>query len=194
MDVLKKNAKKTQDGHWMLDPNVKKRFNEHDDIVEKIALIGQKLGYEVHADMQGWRKEVFPQISPDNAKHVKEIDVVWFTDREVTHEFEVENTTGLWSAIVRGSSIPNTTVKRFMVIPDERLRSFNERLNVPVLQERIKEEKWRYILYDTLKVYFDHVKRKKQLTADEVDEISKKPELPKKITESLEPFTANKSR
>jgi 16S rRNA G966 N2-methylase RsmD len=190
MDVLKENAKKTQDGNWMLDPNIKKRFNEHDSIVEKLALIGQKAGFDVHADIQGWRKDAFPQISTDNARHVKEIDVVWFTTEEITHEFEVENTTGLWSAIVRGSSIPNTKVKRFMVIPDERLRTFNDRLNVPVLQERIKQEKWQYILYDTLKVYFDHLKRKKQFNSDEFNEISKNPELPKKVTESLEPFTA----
>jgi uncharacterized protein YfkK (UPF0435 family) len=189
MDVLRENAKKTQDGNWMLDPNIKKRFNEHDSIVEKLALIGQKAGFDVHADIQGWRKDAFPQISTDNAKHVKEIDVVWFTREEITHEFEVENTTGLWSAIVRGSSIPSVKVKRFLVIPDERLRTFNDRLNVPVLQEKVKQEKWKYILYDTLKVFFDHLKRKKQFSVDEFDEISKKPELPKKVTESLERFT-----
>jgi 16S rRNA G966 N2-methylase RsmD len=193
MDVLKENAKKTPDGNWMLDPNVKKRFNEHDSIVEKIALIGQKLGYEVHADLQGWRKDAFPQISSENAKHVKEIDVVWYTKQEISHEFEVENTTGFWSAIVRGSSIPSTQVKRFMVIPDEKLRSFNDRLNVPVLQERIKQEHWKYILYDPLKAYFDVLKRRKQLPPETFESISKKPEVPKKVTESLELFTAKQS-
>jgi hypothetical protein len=189
MDVLKDYAKKTQDGNWMLDPNVKKRFNEHDSIVEKLALIGQEAGYEVHADIQGWRKDTFPQTSIDNTKHVKEIDVVWFTNQEITHEFEVENTTGLWSAIVRGSSILDAKVKRFIVIPDERLRTFNDRLNLPVLQERIKQEKWKYILYDTLKVFFDQFKRKKQFSIDEFEGIARKPESPKKLTESLEPFT-----
>jgi 16S rRNA G966 N2-methylase RsmD len=191
MDVLKENAKKTLDGKWMLDPNVKKRFNEHDSIVEKIALIGQRFGYEVHADLQGWRKDTFPQISSQNSKHVKEIDVVWYTKQEITHEFEVENTTGFWSAIVRGSSIPSTQVKRFMVIPDEKLRSFNERLNVPVLQERINQEHWKYILYDPLRAYFDSLKRK-QIAPETFESISKKPEVPKKITESLELFTAKK--
>lgn len=193
MDVLKDFAKKTKDGKWMLDPNVKRRFNEHDSLVEKLALIGQKLGYEVHADLQGWRKDVFPQISADNAKHVREIDVVWFTHEKITHEFEVENTTGLWSAIVRGSSIPNTDVKRFMIIPDERMKYFNTRLNVPVLLERVTIEKWRYIVYDTLKAYFDKYKRKKQFSVDDFEKISSKPEIPKKITESLEPFTAKSS-
>jgi hypothetical protein len=193
MDVLKENAKKIPDGNWMLDPNVKKRFNEHDSIVEKIALIGQKFGYEVHADLQGWRKDAFPQISLENAKHVKEIDVVWYTKQEITHEFEVENTTGFWSAIVRGSSIPSTEVKRFMVIPDEKLRSFNDRLNVPVLQERIKQEHWKYIFYDPLKAYFDSFKRKKQVAPETFESISKKPEVPKKIKESLELFTAKGS-
>lgn len=189
MDVLKDNAKKTPDGNWMLDPNVKKRFNEHDNIVEKIALIGQKLGYEVHADLQGWRKDSFPQITADNSRHVKEIDVVWYTPKVITHEFEVENTTGLWSAIVRGSSITSPNVKRFMVIPEERQKSFNERLNLPVLQEKIKQEKWRYILYDTLKIYYDSFKRKRTPFETDFEEISKNPELAKKIVESLDHFT-----
>jgi hypothetical protein len=80
-----------------------------------------------------------------------------------------------------------------MVIPDEKLRSFNDRLNVPVLQERIKQEHWKYILYDPLKAYFDSLKTKKQVAPEAFESISKKPEVPKKITESLELFTAKGS-
>lgn len=119
--------------------------------------------------------------------------MVWYNKQEITHEFEVENTTGFWSAIVRGSSIPSTQVKRFMVIPDEKLRSFNERLNLPILQERITQEHWKYMLYDHLKAYFDGLKRKKQVALETFENISKKPEVPKKITESLEIFTAKES-
>jgi DNA modification methylase len=189
MDVLKDFAKKTKDGNWILDPYVRKRFNEHDKIVEMLALIGQKAGYEVHADIRGWRKDVFPQISADNARRVKEIDVVWFNEQEVTHEFEVENTTGIWSAIVRGSSIPSTKVKRFIVIPEERQKNFSDRLNVPALKERVQQEHWRFILYDTLKVFFNRVKRKSQFKIEDFEEISNKPQLPKKVTESLTNFT-----
>jgi hypothetical protein len=62
-----------------------------------------------------------------------------------------------------------------------------------VLQERIKQEHWKYILYDPLKAYFDVLKRRKQLPPETFESISKKPEVPKKVTESLELFTAKQS-
>jgi len=189
MDILEENAKKTKDGNWILDSNVKKRLNEHDKVVEMLAIIGQKAGFDVHADIQGWRKDVFPQTSEENAKRIKEIDVVWFTNQEITYEFEVENTTGIWSAIVRGSSISNTKTKRFIAIPEERQRNFNDRLSVPALQERVQKENWKFILYDSLKIFFHKAKRKSQINLDEFEEISQKPKTPKGVSETLEPFT-----
>jgi len=188
MKVLEEYAKKTQDGNWILDSYVRKRLNEHDKIVEMLALLGQKAGFKVHADLQGWRKDAFPGASADNSKHIKEIDVVWFNNQDITYEFEVESTTGIWSAIVRGSSISNTNTKRFIVIPDERQRAFNIRLAIPALQEWVQQEHWRFILYDALKVFFDNSKRKSQFKLDEFEELSRKPQFPKKVTESLEHF------
>jgi len=188
-DVLDEYAKKTKDGKWALDSHVKSRLNEHDKIVESLAQIGEKAGLNVHADLPIWRKDSFPRVSAENLSGVKEIDVVWFTKDEITHEFEVENTTGIWSAIIRGSNIPDGKVKRFIVIPEERQETFNKKISVPALKERMQKENWNFILYDRLKTFFQNVERKPKISSEEFDEIAQKPQLPKKIIENLDAFT-----
>jgi 16S rRNA G966 N2-methylase RsmD len=188
VDVLKEFAKKTKDGKWILDPNVKKRFGEHDEVVKMLAVIGQKSGYNVHADLDEWRKESFPKVPSENIRHIKEIDVVWFTEEGITHEFEVENTTGIWSAIIRGSAIPDGKVRRFIVIPEERQNTFNNRISVPALKERVEKERWQFMLYDKLKVFFHDTKEKPKINHIEFEELAQKPRFPR-ITETLDPFT-----
>lgn len=188
-EVLEKYAKKSKDGKWTLDPNVRKREREHDSIVEMLALIGKKAGFDVHADLRKWRKDVFPNVPLDNVKGVKEIDVVWFTKDKITHEFEVENTTGIWSAIIRGSNIPDGKVERFIVIPEERQGTFNNKISVPALRERVQRENWKFILYDNLKTFFHNTKRKRKIKVEEFEKISQKPQMHKKIVETLEIFT-----
>lgn len=189
IEVLREYANKTKDRKWMLDSNVRRRMREHDKIVEILALIGEIAGYKVHADLQNWRKDAFPKVPSDNVKRVKDIDVVWFTKDEITHEFEVENTTGIWSAIIRGSFIPNGKVKRFIVIPEERQKTFNNKISAPALRERVQRENWEYILYDSLKTFYHSIKRKRKVNLEEFEEISLKPQMPKKIVETLEMFT-----
>ena len=188
-DVLNRYARKTKDGKWTLESNVKKREQEHDKMVEMLAIIGEKVGFKVHADLLKWRKDVFPNVPLDSVKGIKKIDVVWFTKDRITHEFEVENTTGIWSAIIRGSNILDGEVERFIVIPEERLETFNNKINVPALRERIQKENWRFILYDKLKIFFHDTKRKKKVNVEELEKISQKPQLPKKTVETLELFT-----
>jgi len=189
-DVLDRYARKTKDGKWTLESNVRKREQEHDEMVEMLGILGEKAGFNVHADLPKWRKDIlFPRVPLDRMKDAKEIDVVWFTKDEVTHEFEVENTTGIWSAIIRGSNIPNGKVKRFIVIPEERQETFNRKISVPALRERVQKENWKFVLYDNLKTFFHNTKRKQKIKVEEFERIPQKPQVPKKTVETLELFT-----
>jgi len=187
-DILKVYGEKTKGGRWRLKSSVKVREQEHDKIVEMLAEIGKKAGYNVHADLPKWRKERFPNIPLKNVKGVKEIDVVWFTKTQITHEFEVENTTGIWSAIIRGSNIPDDQVKRFIVIPEERQETFYNKISVPALEERVQKENWRFILYDDLKLFFHKIRRKRKIDAEEFEDIAQKLKMPKKKLETLEHY------
>lgn len=123
-----------------------------------------------------------------NLKSIKEIDVIWFTKDNITHEFEVENTTGIWSAIIRGSNIPNDKVKRFIVIPEERQETFYNKINVPALKGKVQKENWRFILYDDLKSFFHKIRMKRKINAEEFEKIAQKPKMPKKKLKTLEQF------
>ena len=124
-------------------------------------------------------------------KNVKEIDVIWYTKNDIAYEFEVENTTGGQSAIIRGSNIPNEKVKRLIVIPEERQETIYNKINVPALKERVQTENWRFIFYDELKNFFDSVKRKQKINLEDFEKIFKTPQEPKKKVEtSLDSFSS----
>lgn len=188
-EVLEEYAEKTKDGKWRLKPKVRQRENEHDSIVEMLATIGKKVGFGVYADLEGWR--TIPKFDfPDkNLARIREIDVVWYDKSEITHEFEVENTTGITEAIVRGSNIPSTETKRYIVIPEERQDFFYRKISEPMLKEKVEEYSWKFMFYDALRTFYETNKRKKTVNLTEFEKISQKPQTPKKTVETLEHFT-----
>jgi hypothetical protein len=48
--ILENYAEKTKDGKWRLRPNIRIREQEHDQMVESLAIIGERAGFDVHAD------------------------------------------------------------------------------------------------------------------------------------------------
>ena len=61
--------------------------------------------------MTFYKKINFRFIPVTNLDRVKQIDVIWLDESRVKYEFEVENTTAITEAIVRGSNIPHNTNK-----------------------------------------------------------------------------------
>jgi len=188
-EVLEEYAEKTKDGKWRLKPKIRQRESEHDSIVEMLAVLGTKAGFEVYADLEGWRKMPKFGLPEENLDRIKEIDVVWYDKNEITHEYEVENTTGITEAIVRGSNIPSTKAKRYIVIPEERQDFFYRKISEPMLKKEVEEYDWQFIYYDTVRTFHEENKRKKTINLSEFEKISQKPRLPKKTVETLEIFT-----
>lgn len=188
-EVLEMYAEKTKDGKWRLKPRIRQRESEHNSIVEMLAILGKKSGLEVYADIEGWRRLPKFDLPSENLERIKEIDVVWYDNGDMTHEFEVENTTGITEAIVRGSNIPSTETKRYIVIPEERQDFFYRKISEPMLKEKIEEYSWQFIFYDALRTFYEDSKRKKKVSLSGFEEISQKPKMPKKTVENLERFT-----
>ena len=143
-----------RDKKWMLKPKFKMRLREHDVLVQSLADIGRKLGFNVHADLDGYRQTAFP-FSTVNPDRVKEIDVVFYSSNKADAVFEVENTTGITEAIVRSGNIPDCDTKRIIVIPDERKRFLRSRLREPMLRDQIAKNNWYMITYDDLQAFID---------------------------------------
>ena len=95
----------------------------------------------------------FDRVPQDSVSldRIRQIDVLWLKDGRIRYEFEVENTTGISEAIIRGSNIPEElNPKRFIIIPKERERFLFRKIQEPILAETIKKAKWNFIRYDDL--------------------------------------------
>lgn len=177
--ILNEYALKTKDGKWKLKPSVEIRENEHSMMIHFLARLGIKLGFSVFSghpsavyeeskvsDLKGYKDlEPMKSISSDSLKKVQEIDVVWHMDGKITHIFEVENTTGITEALVRGANIPYN-VRRYIVLPEERDNLLQSRMKEPLLSGQFAEGGWQVIYYGRLSEFFEEHKRKKYNLTD----------------------------
>lgn len=203
-EILNEYATQTKDGKWMLSPATKVRESEHIKMIYYLAHIGQKAGYDVWIGSaeQGkmYNNERLSELltnknpvwrfipSRENVSRIKEIDVVWHDDGKIKFEFEVENTTAITEAIVRGSNIPHTDVKRLIVIPEEREKLLYRKMKDPILNENINKYCWKFMFYGDLEKFFNQNKRKKEIESGEFENLFKMPKETKQSQNSLEKY------
>ncbi len=188
-DILKEYADTTSDGKWVLKPNVKVRESEHSKMVYFLGVLGQKAGFDVWIGVreQGEiynkvklsslinnKRLNFRFIPVTNLDRVKQIDVIWLDEDRVKYEFEVENTTVITEAIVRGSNIPHN-IKRIIIIPKERENLLYRKLEEPLLKESLIKDNWNFIFYNDLEKFFNSYGRKKSIAIDIFNKIFRMP-------------------
>jgi len=167
--ILEEYAEKT-DGRWQLKKEMRLRQTQHNQIIEMLADLGKKAGLEVYADLPEYKgKKLDLSLSKDKIDRIREIDALWLKSGEVIYEFEVENSTGISDAIIRGSNIPSTTVKRFIIIPEERKNLLMMKIAEPILKENIEQYRWNFIFYDTFLSFYEKCRQKKTVEANEID-------------------------
>lgn len=180
-DLLEEYADQTSDGKWALKPIMHTRESEHNRMIFILISLARKAGYLVAVGSRE-QGEVYdgkklgslasvpgPDLSGvpgANADRIRQIDVVWFDKKAIHAVFEVENTTAITEAIVRGSNLPPGPIKRFIVLPEEREKLLHRKLQEPMLAERMKHEAWAFIYYRDLVELFDKSKRGKISLAD----------------------------
>lgn len=180
IEVLKAYAKPTGDGRWKYKPEIEYRDSEHSKMIYYLSEIGKKMGYKVWIGNkeQGdsfeneklskfCSESVFKShgFSDDETKRITLIDVIWYDDYEIKYIFEVENSTNITSAIERASNIPEKyDVKRFIVIPEERQKLLERKMNEPMFEESYKKYKWNTIHYDALKDFYNIHKSDKSIS------------------------------
>jgi 16S rRNA G966 N2-methylase RsmD len=167
--MLEEYASRTPDGNWMLKPELQQSRREtiHNIMIYHLAKLGRKAGYKVWVGSQEQKYRVrnkplsemcdriptFRFVPQDSVslERIRQIDVLWLEDGRIRYEFEVENTTGISEAIIRGSNIPEQlNPKRFIVIPRERERFLFRKLQEPIIAETIRKAKWNFIRYPDL--------------------------------------------
>ena len=199
-EILREYAKPTKDGNWILKPQVKIRESQHTEMIYYLALLGKKAGLDVWIGQkeQGetydnrklydlvtnkdplWR--YLPTMSMDR---IKQIDVLWHNEGRLKFEFEVENTTAITEAIVRGSNIPHETLKRLIVIPDEREGMLFRKMKEPMLKENIIKNNWKFLFYTDVKSFFEKYKKSKKIKINDFENLFKLPKEARPIQNSL---------
>jgi len=202
--ILGEYAKKTPDGKWMLKAGLseKERVSRHTKMIYILATLGKKAGFDIWIGSreQGEIYDKKPlKVLCDDIRcfknvpqeeialgRVKQIDVMWLENHQIKYEFEVENTTGISEAIIRGSNIPESQyIKRFIIIPEERENFLFKKLQEPVLKETIKKIKWDFIRFHDIESVFKNTKTKKTFDPVELNRVARMPRFKNDIQKNL---------
>ena len=187
IEVLKEYATTTGDGRWRYRPEVNYRDSEHSKMIYYLSELGKKAGFKVWVGSreQGdtYRNEKLSKFctkpnlelsgfTADELRRIAMIDVIWYEKSSVKYVFEVENSTSITSAIERASHIPEGyEVKRFIVIPEERQKMLERKMNEPMFQEGYNKYKWQTIHYDALKDIYNLHKNDKKIGQDDLKKL-----------------------
>ena len=90
------------------------------------------------------------------------MDLLWLDGNRVVTSFEVEATTTMTSALLRGSNLP-VEVSKIMVLPEEREADFTRKMDSPLFHDHFEEENWRLVYFDALREAFLKTREKTRL-------------------------------
>lgn len=166
-NVLEKYAYRAG-GNWKVRDVTLKNTTRHSHVIRQLIIIGKRAGFLVYVGKreQPETTEVGESLRelaslqtldsikaryvPRQLERIEMIDVVWLSANEsrIRAIFEVENTTGFTSAIVRGSNIEKD-IPKFMVIPlsrEKELRSIPD----PLFVNTFRDNHWRHTTYEAI--------------------------------------------
>ncbi|KXB04735.1 hypothetical protein AKJ48_01585 [candidate division MSBL1 archaeon SCGC-AAA261O19] len=171
-------------GLWKVKFITKKEATQHSRMVGKVAEVGKNLGYKIWIGIreqsdnyQGlplsekcdFESLTLPRIQERNMERIRNIDVLWIDNQKIESAFEVENTTGITGAIVRGSNIPYK-VDKFILIPENREDLLAKRLEAPMIKMRLEKYDWKFIFFEDFEKEYNRTDGEIELT--ELDNIS----------------------
>lgn len=159
-------------------------------MVYYLAKIGEKAGYAIDiardeydklydgkglASQLGLKAVKLKDVTKNQETRINRIDVVWHDGNNIFAEFEVEHSTSIVDAVVRGSNIKSQDVLRVMVIPEEREDLVYRRFNEPAMQSMMTNMEWKVVTYKLLEAYYNQNKHKKEVSIDEFLAKTRKP-------------------
>jgi len=104
-------------------------------------------------------------------RYVENIDVVWKEEFRIDAAFEIENSTAIYSGLLRFSDLtlvaPNTVYPLFIVAPPDKRNRLMEQLRRPTFQKMHLDRKVRYLSYEAVeKIDKDYQNRERGLTLE----------------------------
>ena len=162
-------------GYWILKPDLRPNEieKEHTTMIAMLAEIGQALKYKIWiGKIEQSHKITSVLIKRDgslkqyvtfqdfkklkniqNKDIVDDIDLLWIKDNKVEKIFEIESTTSITSALQRGSNV-ETVVQKFIILPFDRHKQFNQKMKSPMFNDRFVNDNWNLIFFEILRDEF----------------------------------------
>lgn len=154
-----------EDRAAVLDILKEHQVSDHVDLQWRLAKLGLKAGERVWVPLadqtrirsafkfDGFEKEFSAGIDlPKN--YFENIDVVWKEEFRINAAFEVENSTSIYSGLLRFADLnavaPNTTYAMFIVAPADRRNRVREQLRRPAFRRLDLHGKVRFLSYDVV--------------------------------------------
>lgn len=144
---------------------VEKEISEHIIMQWRLTKLGKKAGSKVwvprsdqgkltkNYDFSGYEEEFTVGIDMP-ARYVEQIDVVWKKEFQIDAAFEIENTTSIYSGLLRFADLeivaPNHPYPLFIVAPTEKKEKVFNQIKHPVFQKMGFGEKVRYLSYEAI--------------------------------------------
>jgi hypothetical protein len=169
---------------------VEKIEEKHEEMVYYTAKIGENLGYQVDIAKDEYEKTFHGNrlasqinlstlklkgITENQASRISRIDVIWHDGTEVCAEFEIEHSTSIVDAVVRGSNIKSQNLPRVIVIPDEREDLVSRRFSEPAMQAIMQNAEWSVITYTDLERFYNRMKSAKKMGIGDFISKTRKP-------------------
>jgi len=169
-NTLEDYARPVSEGFWMVKPNFVPGVveKEHTTIIALLAEIGKKLGFNIYIgkveqshkiDSPLVKKNVLNEyvdypglFQIENAQNidvVDDIDLLWIKNDKIEYVIEVESTTSMTSALLRGSNVAKD-VKKIMVFPFDRYQQFERKMKTPLFYDHFTSENWNFIIFEVL--------------------------------------------
>jgi 16S rRNA G966 N2-methylase RsmD/uncharacterized Zn finger protein (UPF0148 family) len=166
-EALETYGRKAGKGYWLLREEVRARLGSHAELIALLAAVGKRRGHEIWIgrNEQGHRAGGLARDvrlaslvtarpgqleGVTNLPSVLDMDLLWLEGDRVVTAFEVEATTTMTSALLRGSNLPAATPK-VMVLPEEREADFQRKTQSPLFQKHFAEESWSRLYFDAFR-------------------------------------------
>jgi hypothetical protein len=148
-----------------LVPPPEREFSDHLRMQWLLLKMGRQAGEKVWAPKNDQQRitseykfddfeETFAAGLDTQVKYVENIDVVWKQQFRIGAAFEIENSTSIYSGLLRFADLtmvaPNTVYPMFIVAPGERRNRVREQLARPSFRHLGIHEKVRYLSYEKI--------------------------------------------
>lgn len=185
-EALQAYARPVGWGEWILKPeyNQDKIHRMHTRMIAILAEIGKGSGYDIWIGRReqgdsisegfpGKEGELRNYLSRsslkklENAKNIEDvenIDILWLQKNKVETVFEIESTTSMTEALKRGSNI-ESSIPKYLVIPQEREDQLLRKLRSPLFGERFQQDSWKCIFFEVLDQAFQKSRGKVDVAA-----------------------------